>query len=506
MTKNARFAKTSALRDLLAPEHGVYLGRAGWRRRDLLSDAPEHTVVVAPTRAGKGVGVLVQNALAWPGSALILDPKGEFRRLTQYWRAQYTTCYTWGPTTFGTRWNPLAEIAAAPPDQRTEKAVTLARVFGAAANPGRSNADPFWNSLGQSFLAHALLWAATARDTPGTLAHVYALCCSDDKLARLLESLRDDETALGQWARAHLSKTPGVASSTVETARSWLTSLSSTAVCDATAAAEMTYDDLLAGQTTCYLTANALDFSTHGRLLTAFLEGYIARLLEREDALSGPLLLLLDEFALLPALPSLEVLLTLSAGYGVRLLIVLQSLSQVDERVRNILLANCHNQLFFSATDPVTCDHLSKRTGKVYRTAKSRSRGKHGTSVNTAERQEDLLAPHEIRSMRKALLFHGRIDPARVALVPYFKDKRFQNRLGDVMPPTPSEHAPVPFETLLPPTDEDATPPTEPAPSPHIDDAIAKLLGDHFDELDDDEDDEADEDPDQDDDAEGIGS
>ena len=66
---------------------GVVLGRLGGR---LLGDASEtHVLLVAPTRSGKGVGVIIPTLLSWPASAIILDPKdGENYDVTAPWRAQ----------------------------------------------------------------------------------------------------------------------------------------------------------------------------------------------------------------------------------------------------------------------------------------------------------------------------------------------------------------------------------------------------------------------------------
>ena len=475
--RNARFARSRDLRNLRRPPYGLFLGYHGLWSRPLLSDTPGHALVVAPTRAGKGVGLLMQNALAWPSSMIILDPKGEFRQKTLHWRAHYQECFTWGPTTFSTRWNPLAEIAATPPDTRMEQAMHLARAFasGSASGSPAASGDSFWTTEAASFLAHAFLWAATGTGQPATLAHVYDLLNRPDDLARLHDALRHSpEPQLASWAQAHTSQTDSVASSILATARSYLRSFASGPVRDATAAAEFGYSNLLAPGTTLYLHASAADFTTHGPLLVAFLEGFISRALATTDALTEPLLLLLDEFSLLPALPSLRTLLTLSAGYHIRLLVVLQNLSQVSPDVRDILLSNTYDQVFFAARDPATLEHLTKRLGTVYRKAISRSTGKSGTSRSESERRDDLMASHQIRAMKKSLLFHGNAAPARVTLRPYFKDKRFTPRLGDVLPPTPTPYRPPDLADLLPDDVDmhasDATPPPDADASDEFDD------------------------------------
>ena len=65
---------------------GVFLGRLG--DRYLRHDGPEHVMAFAPTRSGKGVGLVVPTLLTWTGSAVIHDIKGENWQLTAGWRSK----------------------------------------------------------------------------------------------------------------------------------------------------------------------------------------------------------------------------------------------------------------------------------------------------------------------------------------------------------------------------------------------------------------------------------
>ncbi|MCB0068373.1 MAG: type IV secretory system conjugative DNA transfer family protein, partial [Caldilineaceae bacterium] len=56
-------------------ERGVFLGRL--YDRYLRHDGPEHVMCFAPTRSGKGVGLVIPTLLTWPHSAVIHDIKGE---------------------------------------------------------------------------------------------------------------------------------------------------------------------------------------------------------------------------------------------------------------------------------------------------------------------------------------------------------------------------------------------------------------------------------------------
>ena len=84
---SARWATPVEIRGagLLGPD-GVVLGRLD--RDYLRHDGPEHVLCFAPTRSGKGVGLVVPSLLTWPGSAIVHDIKGENWTLTAGFRAQ----------------------------------------------------------------------------------------------------------------------------------------------------------------------------------------------------------------------------------------------------------------------------------------------------------------------------------------------------------------------------------------------------------------------------------
>src|SRR6185312_327222 len=69
---------------------GVLLGRV--RAQYLRHDGPEHVMAFAPTRSGKGVGLVIPTLLSWTGSAVIHDIKGENWQLTAGWRQKFSHC------------------------------------------------------------------------------------------------------------------------------------------------------------------------------------------------------------------------------------------------------------------------------------------------------------------------------------------------------------------------------------------------------------------------------
>ncbi|TGU67234.1 conjugal transfer protein TraG, partial [Mesorhizobium sp. M1C.F.Ca.ET.144.01.1.1] len=84
------------------------------RRHDrhyLRHDGPEHVLCFAPTRSGKGVGLVVPSLLTWPGSAIVHDIKGENWQLTAGFRALHGRVLLFDPTNSrSSAYNPLLEV------------------------------------------------------------------------------------------------------------------------------------------------------------------------------------------------------------------------------------------------------------------------------------------------------------------------------------------------------------------------------------------------------------
>src|SRR5205814_4094550 len=109
---SARWASKEEVADtgLLKPA-GVFLGRHG--PDYLRHDGPEHVMAFAPTRSGKGVGLVIPTLLTWPDSTVVYDIKGENWAKTAGFRSQQGhVCFKFSPVEEGnsSRFNPLAEL------------------------------------------------------------------------------------------------------------------------------------------------------------------------------------------------------------------------------------------------------------------------------------------------------------------------------------------------------------------------------------------------------------
>ena len=108
----------------------------------------------APTRSGKGVGLVVPTLLTWPGSAVIHDIKGENWQLTAGWRARFSHCLLFNPTDVrSAAYNPLLEVRRGTHEVRDVQNVADILVDPEGALERRNH----WEKTSHSLLVGAIL-------------------------------------------------------------------------------------------------------------------------------------------------------------------------------------------------------------------------------------------------------------------------------------------------------------------------------------------------------------
>jgi type IV secretion system protein VirD4 len=164
---SARWATTEEVEaaGLLGPD-GVLLGRL--HERYLRHDGPEHVLCFAPTRSGKGVGLVVPTLLTWPGAVIVHDIKGENWSLTAGWRARFGRVLLFDPTNAASSaYNPLLEVRRGPAEVRDVQNVADILVDPEGALERRNH----WEKTSHSLLVGAILHVLYA-EADKTLAGV----------------------------------------------------------------------------------------------------------------------------------------------------------------------------------------------------------------------------------------------------------------------------------------------------------------------------------------------
>ena len=175
---SARWAEPEEVRAAgLTQPVGVFLGRLRTKEGDYLRhEGPEHVMAFAPTRSGKGVGLVVPTLLSWPGSTVVHDIKGENWQLTAGWRARFSHCLLFNPTDGrSAAYNPLLEVRRGMHEVRDVQNIADILVDPEGALERRNH----WEKT-----SHALL--------VGAILHVLYPCCRSLTRSSLLPPARRD--------------------------------------------------------------------------------------------------------------------------------------------------------------------------------------------------------------------------------------------------------------------------------------------------------------------------
>ena len=164
---SARWAGAREIRRAgLLGERGLFLGRLG--DSYLRHDGPEHVMAFAPTRSGKGVGLVVPTLLSWTGSVVVHDIKGENWQLTAGWRSRFSHCLLFDPTSpSSARYNPLLEVRRGEHEVRDVQNIADILVDPEGALERRSH----WEKTSHSLLVGVILHVLYAEEEK-TLARV----------------------------------------------------------------------------------------------------------------------------------------------------------------------------------------------------------------------------------------------------------------------------------------------------------------------------------------------
>lgn len=150
---SARWATAREItRAELHDQAGIILGRSG--ANYLRHGGPEHVLAFAPTRSGKGVGLVVPTLLSWIGSAVVHDIKGENWTLTAGWRSRFSHCLLFNPSDARfARYNPLLEVRRGADEVRDVQNIADILVDAEGALERQSH----WEKTSHSLLVGAIL-------------------------------------------------------------------------------------------------------------------------------------------------------------------------------------------------------------------------------------------------------------------------------------------------------------------------------------------------------------
>lgn len=452
----------------LFASRGVFLGRL--ENNYLRHDGPEHVMCFAPTRSGKGVGLVLPTLLSWTSSAVVHDIKGENWELTSGWRSTFSHCLLFNPTdSRSARYNPLLEVRKGAAEVRDVQNIADILVDPEGALERRTH----WEKTSHSLLVGVILHVLYAEEKK-TLTRVTEILAdpaqSFEKTLRIMLATNHLGTGaepkvhpvVAATARELLNKSENERSGVLSTAVSFLGLYRDPVVSRNTEHCDWRIADLVSADkpVTLYLVVPPSDISRTKPLIRLILNQIGRRLTETLNTKAGgpkhrQLLMMLDEFPALGRLDFFESALAFMAGYGIRAYLIAQSLNQIAKAYgeNNAILDNCHVRIAFAANDERTAKRISDALGTATELRAQRNYAGHRLApwlghvmVSRQETARPLLTPGEVMQLPpdQAIVLVSGLAPVRAIKLRHYEDANFVGRLrkppslaGDVYPDRP---------------------------------------------------------------------
>ncbi|KQU85450.1 type IV secretion system protein VirD4 [Ensifer sp. Root31] len=467
-----RFAEMARLKYLLpyekvsGPIFGKTTGPRGLGK--YLSNGPQpHSLVVAPTRAGKGVGVVIPTLLTFNGSVLALDVKGELFELTSRARKRNgDNIFKFAPMDKEGRthcYNPVLDIVATSPERRFSEARRLANNLITSKGKG---AEGFIDGARDLFVAGVLACIERGEPTIGAVYDLFSQPGEKYKLfAQLAEGSKIPEVQR-IFDNMAGNDTKIITSYTSVLGDGGLNLWADPLIKNATSRSDFNIYNLRRDPTTIYLTVSPNDLEVIAPLVRLFFQQLVSILQQEMPGKDEifEVLFLLDEFKHLGQLEAIETAVTTIAGYGGRFMFIIQSLSALtgayEQAGKENFLSNTGVQVFMATADDETPEYISKSIGDYTFTAKSKSYDSKqwwNAQVQASEQGEKLLRPEQVRLINdnmQIVLVKGQ-PPLHMHKVKYYADRKlkkiFEAQAGPLPMPDPVTFDPAPTEAAKTP-------------------------------------------------------
>ena len=414
-------------------ELGLFLGRDVQSRQRLYGSAEDSYLYLGPPRSGKGVNLIIPQALVAPGAVLVTATRPDTLQATLEVRRGRGPVAVFDPHGISgqgdrLRWSPVRGCT----DPLT--AILRARALTAGAKLAHLRDGEFWDGMTQA-VVRCYLHAAALDGRPIDEVLGWVGRPGDPTPVRILRNHRDAAPGWAEELSAQAVADPRQRDSVWAGVRRAFDSLADPRVLAACSPSEADAFDatrFLADHGTLFLVGSSGAQLSVAPLITALVEDLVetARRLAAKQTggrLDPPLLLLLDEAANSAPVPSLPSLLADGGGAGITTVAVLQSLAQARARwgeptadamwdaatVKVVLGGLAH-------ADDLT--KISRLAGDIDEPTYSRTRGSSG-SVTTSVRRVPALPVERIRGLAvgRALVLARRSAPVEAVLTPHWR-------------------------------------------------------------------------------------
>ncbi len=474
-----KIAERAKILEPFSHSAGVYLGVwRRWGRFFYLRDCgPSHILVFAPTRSGKGVGIVVPTLLMWPHSALIHDLKGENWALTAGARKRMgQICLKYAPASHeddGARFNPLAEVRLRSPNEIQD----VRNIAQMIMDPNGKGLPDHWLRAGvEGFTGFTLAQLYEGRDP--TLSGIEARLSDpaqpiNQTLEQIMNTVHDPDGSMG-WKdsqgnptkthpvvaramRSLLDKSDNERSGVISEIKGFLELYRDPVIALNTATSDFRIEDLMNHRrpVSLYVVVSLAHKDSLRPLIRLMLSQILHRLTERLEYRAGRamtgyrhrLLLMIDEFASLGRLDMFADSLSLIAGYGIKACLIAQDLSQIHSAYGHdeAITSNCHTRVAFTPNRIETARLLSQMAGEATVRHAHRTFSITGASFSEPEVARPLITPDEATRLgsSEALIFTSGQPAIRATKIRYYAESFFKRRAA-IPPPSKSDRIAIP--------------------------------------------------------------
>lgn len=403
-----------------------------------------HIITVAGSRAGKGRGMIIPNLLTYPGSMIVIDPKGDLAAETARYRLEELGQRVYVIDAFNASqldssyqatFNSLQTL-----NRFSETLVEDAGLIADALIVPSDKSDPHWNDSAKTFVEGIILHVVTASAYEGQrhLGTVYDLLMKADEALRL-EMLANPaasgavvDAAVDFFERAEKERL-GVLSS----ARQQLKFLGYKQIRKVLVDGEFELGEMKRKPVTIYLSLPAMRMGTCSRLLRLFVNMTLAAMEAEQVKPRYPVLMCLDEFAVLGPMKTIENAAGQIAGLGVKLWPILQDLGQLKSLYKDrweTFMGNAGVLQFFGNSDLETLSWISKRLGNTTVLTQSHSHvGRDASERQGATGDSWGQSTQELVTVEEASRLFGRDDHLLRQLIirPSFRPMILQRAFHD---------------------------------------------------------------------------
>lgn len=406
-----------------------------------LRDAgPENVLAVAPTRSGKGVGLVIPTLLSWSGSAVVLDIKGENWFASAGWRSEAIgPVLRFEPTDPGddcATFNILEEVRVG----TTHETRDIQCIANLLIDPDGKGLESHWAKTGFALMTGAITFALydahfQEKDTPSLKDVLDVVSCGNIRgmLQQWDVGFRDQKNnttyqhpLIKQMAAFLMSIEDRELSSVFSTGKACLTLYLDPTVNKNIKKSSFRIKDLVNHDkpVSLYIVVPSSDLLRLRPLLRLVVTQIIYALAEKmemssDGKISGNykhrLLLMLDEFPQLRRLELLETALSYTGGYGIKAYLIIQSYKQLSAIYSKdeIISSSCKTHVCFAPNDEETAQTISNKMGKrTVAVGSSTISGrryfggpfaKNQESISYTNQSRELMTPDEVKRLKTAV-------------------------------------------------------------------------------------------------------